>query len=513
MRHWCSSIWTCLCTLVVTLAFLFGTGLFRPSQVSAAAVTLRPPFNGTYRLTSFFDHNYPNYVDDNEITIYTGESVTDFNPHSYAGHNGYDWAMSNGTPVLAAAGGLVIRAQWWGGYGNQIVIEHGNGYYTMYAHLQGFNVQLGQTVAGSDLIGWSDNTGNSTGPHLHFTVYRGGLVDDENGTDPFGWRGSGPAPLRNWPSPGQGHTAACLWRGPPGDFISCFDHIVEDHFGNGGGWSQSGPWTTSTAGNGWLEHHTGNWDPPWSNAQWDSRAGGHAPILYHGYYRLSAFIPAVSSRTANAQYDVHYYYNQVTTVSGNQATVTDNWLSLGTYELEPDASYCYVYLDDYTGEQPIGSRNVVADALKFSAGVTYLPTVRNAGNRTSWIYIRNLSESEAAQATISWYYDSGGRYTFYDMTIPVKGTKTQIPPGNFNGSAVLVSDQDVAVAVSTRSSSGVVRHTAYTGISEANWSSGWGQPDGWDSLRHHEAEQQRLCGRLQHALSVGRKGEQDLGAR
>ena len=61
------------------------------------------------------------------------------------------------------------------GYGNYIEIDHGNGYYTAYGHLNSFNVSAGQTVSRGQQIAVSGNTGISTGPHLHYEVYIGGL--------------------------------------------------------------------------------------------------------------------------------------------------------------------------------------------------------------------------------------------------------------------------------------------------------------------------------------------------
>jgi murein DD-endopeptidase MepM/ murein hydrolase activator NlpD len=85
-------------------------------------------------------------------------------------HNGIDYATGVGTPVIAAANGVVIATStgWSGGYGNQIVVSHGNGVATRYAHLNSVKVSSGQTVVQGQLIGYSGNSGNSTGPHLHF---------------------------------------------------------------------------------------------------------------------------------------------------------------------------------------------------------------------------------------------------------------------------------------------------------------------------------------------------------
>ena len=95
-------------------------------------------------------------------------------------HNGMDIAANNGTAVYAADGGKVVLAEWYGGYGNCIMIDHGNGYKTLYGHLSYIGVKSGQTVTQGTTIGQVGSTGNSTGPHLHFEVYlNGGRIDPE----------------------------------------------------------------------------------------------------------------------------------------------------------------------------------------------------------------------------------------------------------------------------------------------------------------------------------------------
>lgn len=95
------------------------------------------------------------------------------------GHPGFDLAAPTGSKVSAADTGLVIFAGWSGlGYGNAVLIDHGNGYQTLYAHLSHISTFCGEKVEKGDLIGLSGNTGNSTGPHLHFEVrVPGGYID------------------------------------------------------------------------------------------------------------------------------------------------------------------------------------------------------------------------------------------------------------------------------------------------------------------------------------------------
>jgi murein DD-endopeptidase MepM/ murein hydrolase activator NlpD len=99
-------------------------------------------------------------------------------------HTGLDFAGSSGTPIRAAASGTVISTGYEGAYGNRIVIDHGNGFRTTYNHLSGITVSVGQKVTAGDRIGSLGNTGNSTGPHLHFEVTKGGKF-----IDPEAWLG------------------------------------------------------------------------------------------------------------------------------------------------------------------------------------------------------------------------------------------------------------------------------------------------------------------------------------
>lgn len=98
-------------------------------------------------------------------------------------HKAWDIANRAGGPILAADSGTVVGAGWLDGYGygNRIMIDHGNGFVTLYAHLSVIQVSSGQRVNRGDVIGQMGSTGRSTGTHLHFEVRSGGVLLDPGG--------------------------------------------------------------------------------------------------------------------------------------------------------------------------------------------------------------------------------------------------------------------------------------------------------------------------------------------
>ncbi|MCL2588137.1 MAG: peptidoglycan DD-metalloendopeptidase family protein [Oscillospiraceae bacterium] len=114
---------------------------------------------------------------------FTGNVTSGFGPRQSPGgigsrnHQGIDIAAPgiNGTNVLAAASGVVTMSGWNGGFGNFIVINHGSGYATLYAHNSSNLVRAGDNVVQGTIIGRVGSTGNSTGPHIHFEVHRNGV--------------------------------------------------------------------------------------------------------------------------------------------------------------------------------------------------------------------------------------------------------------------------------------------------------------------------------------------------
>jgi murein DD-endopeptidase MepM/ murein hydrolase activator NlpD len=98
-------------------------------------------------------------------------------------HRAVDIANKAGTAILAADAGKIITAGWPDntGYGNRVIIDHGNGFITVYGHLSKVSVAGGQTVKRGDMIGLMGSTGLSTGPHLHFEIRANGKTQDPLG--------------------------------------------------------------------------------------------------------------------------------------------------------------------------------------------------------------------------------------------------------------------------------------------------------------------------------------------
>ncbi len=111
----------------------------------------------------------------------SGPVTSGFGPRWGRMHEGIDISVETGTPVRAAAAGTVIYVGWLGGYGNLVVVDHGGGLSTAYAHNSSFAVGQGAAVGAGTVVSLSGNTGNSSGPHVHFEVRVNGAAVDPLG--------------------------------------------------------------------------------------------------------------------------------------------------------------------------------------------------------------------------------------------------------------------------------------------------------------------------------------------
>ncbi|BBL83271.1 hypothetical protein TthAA37_21560 (plasmid) [Thermus thermophilus] len=194
-------------------------GKVNPSPVLAS------PFQGEFRVTNVSDHEYPFQFQDNNgyLLSWWGEKLPGVD-----GHQGYDFPMPEGTPLLAVYDGEVTFAGWENPFycppldktvsGLGVVLRHrlpnGEVLLSIYAHMSEVHVRTGDQVRTGQVLGLSGNTGCSTGPHLHFEMRR------LRGTswpvfDPYGWEGEGEDPWSKHPS---GVSSVWLWaegKAPP----------------------------------------------------------------------------------------------------------------------------------------------------------------------------------------------------------------------------------------------------------------------------------------------------------
>ena len=185
------------------------------TTTSSAPQFLTRPYLTWHNITSVFDHCNPDYTTDGRVCEFDGsvglrsngvdpsfslgyaQTVGGHDYLYYDGHNGWDYAL-NYENILAAAPGTVTLA----GidsinpcFGQNVIIDHGNGYSTRYAHMSQIAVSVGQVVDRAQILGLSGNTGCSSGPHLHFGVY---INSSWTAVDPWGWWGAPGADP--WPS-------------------------------------------------------------------------------------------------------------------------------------------------------------------------------------------------------------------------------------------------------------------------------------------------------------------------
>lgn len=348
--------------------------VFRTPTSAPNPFKARLPFDGKPRLTSYFDHNTPNYTRNGVVVIYTGDSSTDCDPYCYDGHSGVDYGMVVGTKLFAAADGVIVKTeQRTTSYGVHVVINHQNGYHTLYAHMSEIAVKVGQAVKMGDYIGLSGNTGNSTGPHLHFGVYRTAnsvIVPNEIfAADPFGWRDTiNKDPMLNYPTTDKGVLSSCVWRSLDTDHYHCGDILVED----------SGRRAAVFTGN-WRESTYGLDGSHYVLNTQNSNSAPHADwkvlLREAGLYQIDVFIPSRNATTRQAKYQIYRGNNVWQSVTVDQLPKSDEWVTLGNYEMP--VGEAHVWLSANTNE-PTGTTKVGADAVRFrrlSAPASPKPTI------------------------------------------------------------------------------------------------------------------------------------------
>jgi murein DD-endopeptidase MepM/ murein hydrolase activator NlpD len=109
-----------------------------------------------------------------DVSSEFGPRPNPFGGRSYELHEGIDFKGPVGTPIVATADGQVKTSGYNGGYGYSVVIDHGYGYESLYAHMTKTAVNAGETVKRGEIVGYLGSTGRSSGPHLHYGIYRDG---------------------------------------------------------------------------------------------------------------------------------------------------------------------------------------------------------------------------------------------------------------------------------------------------------------------------------------------------
>jgi murein DD-endopeptidase MepM/ murein hydrolase activator NlpD len=208
-----------------------GGGPATPGQVDSACLpdsstatralpVFQKPFVGEFRMSNYFDHNLPMpFANTNGFILTT--CGTETRP-GIDGHNGYDWELPLGTPVLAVADGEVVTA----GYTEPsycplvgrnmtqvlVVLKHraaGRVVVSEYGHLDRTIVRVGTVVPAGTILGFSGTTGCSTGPHLHFSAGIEGPDGSNVLVDPYGWHSVATDP---WSRDARGAESVWLWK-------------------------------------------------------------------------------------------------------------------------------------------------------------------------------------------------------------------------------------------------------------------------------------------------------------
>ena len=192
-----------------------------PAGTALVPPIFNKPFAGDYAVTNVFDHDEPlGTTDHNDYQLSTcGQKIA----ASIRGHNGYDFPMTMGTPLFAVSEGRIALAGLepplscpasGKTVSGLVVVVRVRATPTItidaiYGHLDSVNVTLGDSVHAGDVVGFSGNTGCSTGPHLHFAAARVFGRRGEVMIDPYGWNGTGSDP---WSIDSRGSTSMWLWK-------------------------------------------------------------------------------------------------------------------------------------------------------------------------------------------------------------------------------------------------------------------------------------------------------------
>lgn len=323
---------------------------------------LTRPMEQPFRVTSFFDHNTPLLHENGSVDSFWGTREALL---SYDGHTGWDYAMRPPDDVvLAAAPGTVVFAgnsnDGCGVPARGVIIDHGNGYRTLYWHLDSMTVSAGESVQAGARIGVAGATGCAFGPHLHFQVqYLGRDVD------PYGWCSTQESP---WASNPAGQQSVWLWRDmpnpcgepPPGSIV--VDNASPDLL-------TSGEWERSSLGYGGSALFTATSQVSSEREPWQMRRLVDTPAVAvwqpdlprAGSYRVLAYIPYILNGLDDSEelrYQVRHHEGMTEVVIDGESTA-NFWADLGTYHFDPQ-HHPRVTVSTLAGDE---ARGLWADAL------------------------------------------------------------------------------------------------------------------------------------------------------
>lgn len=352
--------------LVNTYARLFDDPRLVPSGWPAPAQPfLTAPMEGIYEVTSFFDHDAPFLQKNGSLLTFWGRSETDI-AFAYDGHTGWDYAMAPPDIVLAAGDGVVVFAgnsdDGCASPARAVIIDHGNGYRTLYWHLARIDVEPGQPITAGTPVGMAGESGCAIGAHLHLQVqYLGRDVD------PYGWCGADPDP---WARSPVGQLSVWLWAdmpspcGPPAPGTI----VVDD--GSPGFLSAGGEWQLSDVGYGGGSRFAagsfaGSAAQPWlvGGLAAPTVAAWRADLPRAGRYRVLAYIPYALNglhESRELRYLIrHRDGESLATVNAEEAR--NWWADLGTYTFDP-AEGALVSTSTLAGDE---RRGIWVDAVAF----------------------------------------------------------------------------------------------------------------------------------------------------
>lgn len=270
--------------------------------------------------------------------------------------NGVDFSLNYET-VYASGKGTVYKAGWDNsGWGYQVVIKHPDGTYTRYAHLSYFFVSQNARVGNGSPIGYSGNSGNSTGPHIHFEMYNNSTLSSGSST-PF-------TPIYGLRNSGTQYSHAQIIEDADLDHDR-FDNTISVIDNSDTRFSKTGIWySQASLGFGYVSSNAATMNWTYANGPTVSSTAKWIPLLpANKNYEVFAFIPTNYGTTGSAHYKIvsngtttHKYINQ------NQ--YANDWVSLGSYSGTTTSGSLTVELQDNTTEAS-GSTYIAADAMMF----------------------------------------------------------------------------------------------------------------------------------------------------